>query len=163
MVTLSSQPKSTAVGPDGSVFVAEIAQIEVFRSNQKISDLSVEYGPSSVAVGNETVAVGGEVRAASCCCVSLCSRILKDKKIHLYNWTDDTLKEVGTLEENRGTISAISFSPDGSLLAAGDVSPKLQYYIRMITRNRRVRARSFFITFKSERYFSNILMALYEC
>ncbi|TDL25119.1 WD40 repeat-like protein [Rickenella mellea] len=111
MATLSSQPKSTAVGPDGSVFVAEIAQIEVFRSNQKISELSVEYGPSSVAVGNQTVAVGGE-----------------DKKIYLYSWTGDALKELGTLEENRGTITAISFSPDGSLLAAGDSTGKIVLY-----------------------------------
>jgi hypothetical protein len=31
------------------------------------------------------------------------------------------LKEVGLLEENRGAVSAIAFSPNGTLLAAGDV------------------------------------------
>ena len=32
------------------------------------------------------------------------------------------LKEIAALTGNRGVVSAMAFSPDGSLLSAGDVS-----------------------------------------
>lgn len=42
--------------------------------------------------------------------------------MHLHDWDGKVLKEVGVLENNKGSISALAFSPDGSLLVAGDVS-----------------------------------------
>ena len=49
-------------------------------------------------------------------------RYLQDQKVRLYSWDGKSLKETGLLENNKGSISALAFSPDGSLLAAGDVS-----------------------------------------
>lgn len=43
-------------------------------------------------------------------------------KVRLYDWDGKGLKEVATLESNKGAVSALAFSPNGSLLAAGDVS-----------------------------------------
>jgi WD repeat-containing protein 1 (actin-interacting protein 1) len=40
----------------------------------------------------------------------------------LYNWDGKTFHETGLLEANKGLVSALAFSPDGSKLAAGDVS-----------------------------------------
>jgi hypothetical protein len=40
----------------------------------------------------------------------------------LYEWDGKTLKEVGVLGEARGIVSALAFSPDGKMLAVGDVS-----------------------------------------
>jgi WD repeat-containing protein 1 (actin-interacting protein 1) len=40
----------------------------------------------------------------------------------LHDWDGKILKEVGLLENNKGVISALAFSPDGSMLVAGDVS-----------------------------------------
>ena len=42
-------------------------------------------------------------------------------KVRLYHWDGKTLKEDGVLENNKGVVSALAFSPDGAWLAAGDV------------------------------------------
>ncbi|KAF5389602.1 hypothetical protein D9757_004234 [Collybiopsis confluens] len=104
---LSSQPKSLAVADDGSVFVVEINnRVEVIRSNQKVFDLPTKYTPNSVAVTGSLAAIGGE-----------------DSRVHLYQWDGKSLKEdaVPILEGNKAVVSALAFSPDGNLLAAGDL------------------------------------------
>lgn len=63
-VSTASQPKSVAVAEDTSVFVAEMNNIEVVRSNQKVFDVKPKFTPSAVAVSGSLVAVGGEVRVA---------------------------------------------------------------------------------------------------
>jgi WD40 repeat protein len=45
----------------------------------------------------------------------------QDQKVRLYQWDGKTLKESAVLEGNKGVVSAVAFSPDGSHLAAGDV------------------------------------------
>ncbi|KAJ3933322.1 MAG: WD40-repeat-containing domain protein [Lentinula lateritia] len=105
--SLSSQPKSLAVGDDASVFVAEIKNsIEVIRSNQKIFDLPTKYTPSAIAVKGSLVAIGGE-----------------DSKVHLYQWDGKSLEDdaVPILQGNKAVVSALAFSPDGNLLASGDL------------------------------------------
>ena len=42
--------------------------------------------------------------------------------MYLHDWDGKSFKEAAILENNKGTISALAFSPDGSLLVAGDVS-----------------------------------------
>ena len=42
--------------------------------------------------------------------------------MRLYSWDGKALSEKATLEGNKGTVSALAFSPDGKLLASGDVS-----------------------------------------
>jgi hypothetical protein len=42
--------------------------------------------------------------------------------VRLYEWDGKTLKEVGVLGEARGIVSVLAFSPDGTMLAVGDVS-----------------------------------------
>ena len=46
----------------------------------------------------------------------------KDAKVRLYDWDGKSLKEIGLLEGNKGPISAIRFSPDGTMVVSGDVS-----------------------------------------
>ncbi|KAH7878576.1 WD40-repeat-containing domain protein [Lentinula edodes] len=112
--SLSSQPKSLAVGDDASVFVAEIKNsIEVIRSNQKIFDLSTKYTPSAIAVKGSLVAIGGE-----------------DSKVHLYQWDGKSLEDdaVPILQGNKAVVSALAFSPDGNLLASGDSSGSISLF-----------------------------------
>jgi WD40 repeat protein len=45
----------------------------------------------------------------------------QDQKVRLHEWSGTALKEVALLEGNKGVVSALEFSPDGALLAAGDV------------------------------------------
>lgn len=51
-----------------------------------------------------------------------CQPILQDRKVHLNEWDGKTLKEIVVLEGNQNVVSALAFSPDGKLLASGDVS-----------------------------------------
>lgn len=46
----------------------------------------------------------------------------QDRKLHLNEWDGKTLKETAVLEGNQNTVSSLAFSPDGKLLASGDVS-----------------------------------------
>lgn len=102
----SSQPRSLATTSDSAIVIAENSSIEVIKSNQKVFDItSPKFTPSSAAALGSTVAIGGE-----------------DMKVRLYEWDGKTLKENGTLENNKGVVSALAFSPDGAWLAAGDVS-----------------------------------------
>jgi WD repeat-containing protein 1 (actin-interacting protein 1) len=45
----------------------------------------------------------------------------EDNKIYLYTWSGSELKQEHVLEGNKGPISVLAFSPDGAVLAAGDV------------------------------------------
>lgn len=60
-MSTASQPKSVAVAEDTSVFVAEMNNVEVMRSNQKVFEIAPKYSPSAIAVSGSLVAVGGEV------------------------------------------------------------------------------------------------------
>ena len=60
-LSTKSQPKSVAVGGDGSVFLAEINGLEVVRDNQKTFELSTSFTPSAIDAYGSMVAVGGEV------------------------------------------------------------------------------------------------------
>jgi len=46
----------------------------------------------------------------------------QDRKVHLNEWDGETLKETVVFEGNQNIVSALAFSPDGKLLASGDVS-----------------------------------------
>ena len=50
--------KSISVAHDGSVFVAEINSVEVFRDNQKVFELKSSYAPSAVGASSSVIAVG---------------------------------------------------------------------------------------------------------
>ncbi|KAI0676451.1 WD40 repeat-like protein [Trametes maxima] len=106
--TTASQPKSVAVAADSTAFVLETQNIEAVRSNQKVFDLALKYTPSAIAATGSIVAVGGE-----------------DQKVRLYSWDGKALTESGTLEGNKGTVSALAFAPGGVLLASGDSSGKI--------------------------------------
>ncbi|KAJ7204799.1 WD40 repeat-like protein [Mycena pura] len=109
-IATASQPKSiaSATDGDGTVFVVESGGgVEAIRNNQKVAHLpATHFTPSTVGVsaGGKLVAIGGE-----------------DHKVRLYEWSGTAFTEVGLLEGNKAVISAIEFSPDGALLAAGDL------------------------------------------
>ncbi|KZT65291.1 WD40 repeat-like protein [Daedalea quercina L-15889] len=104
----SSQPKSVAVAADTTVFVAEASLVEAVRSNQKVFELKPKFTPSAVAASGSVIAIGSE-----------------DMKVRVFDWDGQSLTEAATLEGNKGVVSALAFSPDGSFLTAGDSSGKI--------------------------------------
>ena len=54
-----------AASSDGTAFVTELQQIEVYKQCQKITEITADYGPNGVDVsGDRLVAVGGDVSGA---------------------------------------------------------------------------------------------------
>ena len=53
---------------------------------------------------------------------------IQDSKVYLYSTSDLIPHSLPILDKNRAAITALAFSPDGSLLAAGDSNGKIQVY-----------------------------------
>ncbi|EJD38245.1 WD40 repeat-like protein [Auricularia subglabra TFB-10046 SS5] len=111
-VALGGQPKALGALADVA-FVATTAGLAVVKDAQKVLSVKTEFTATSVAAAaGGVVAVGGE-----------------DNKVRLYDWAQGALKPRSTtLEGNRGAVSALAFTPDGALLAAGDSTGKIVVY-----------------------------------
>ncbi|KAJ7917783.1 hypothetical protein B0H13DRAFT_2321993 [Mycena leptocephala] len=101
----------TKNGGKVQVFVVEASGVEAIRNNQKVAHLATKHSPSAVGTSGALVAVGGE-----------------DQKIRPHEWSGTTLKEITVLEGNKGVVAALGFSPDGTLLAAGDSSGRIALF-----------------------------------
>jgi WD40 repeat protein len=122
------------------VFLAEVNGLEVVRDNQKTSELSTSFTPSVLDAHGSLVAVGGEVCcfSHSCTMPAIDGGDTQDAKVRLYNWDGKSLKEAGLLEGNKGPISAVRFSPDGTMVVSGDVSrANCFHFIKLIQSSRR--------------------------
>lgn len=66
----------------------------------------------------------------------------QDNKIHLYSWNGTELSETGALETPRGAVTSLAFSPDSTLLVAGDVGQRsISIPFKMLIRYPRPQAR----------------------
>ncbi|KAJ7269722.1 WD40-repeat-containing domain protein [Mycena rebaudengoi] len=110
-IATAAQPKAITAAADGTVFVVEATGVEAIRSNQKVAQLTTKFTPSAVGTTGTLVAIGAE-----------------DQKVRLYEWNGTAFKELGLLEGNKGVVSALEFSPDGALLAAGDSSGRVALF-----------------------------------
>ncbi|CAG8460177.1 5156_t:CDS:10 [Ambispora gerdemannii] len=113
VVPTGSLPKGIAVSKDDFVFVATIKDVQVFKDGKQISSLAVSFTPGAIAVNHDgtEVAVGGE-----------------DIKVRLYKFSEEKLAEQNQLSSNRSAITALAYSPDGTLLASGDSEGKIYVY-----------------------------------
>jgi len=109
----SGLPRSLSVDSSGICFVATVSDLQIFKAGQQAFTLPVNFSPTSVAV----TAKGDLVASGS-----------EDSIVRLFKTNGTKLDPSTTLEANRSTISALAFSPDGSLLAVGDSSGKIIVY-----------------------------------
>jgi WD40 repeat protein len=111
-VTLKAQPKGVAVATD-AVIVATLSAIEVFSKDKLVSSLPTKnYTPTTVAASKNLVAVGDDANT-----------------VHLLSMDRGfKLTEVAQLQNSTAQITALAFSPSGTLLAAGNSSGKIVVY-----------------------------------
>lgn len=79
----------------------------LLRQGTVASSIDVDYVASAAALspdGDELV-VGG-----------------RNGKLYVYSVKGDTLTQEAVLEKHRGEISAVRYSPDGSMIASGDLN-----------------------------------------
>lgn len=79
----------------------------MLRQGKLVSSIDVDYFASAAALspdGDEAI-VGG-----------------RNGKLYIYSLKGDTLTQEAVLEKHRGEISAVRYSPDGALIASGDLN-----------------------------------------
>jgi WD40 repeat protein len=103
---LNGQPVAAATAAGGDVSaVVTLNAIHLFRGAELVGELSgLAYTPSAVAVlRDEEVAVGAT-----------------DNKIYIYAIQGNTLSQTAVVTGHLGPVTALSYSPSGELLGAGD-------------------------------------------
>lgn len=105
-LALDGPPAALAAGD--AVYVAGVRGLSIDERHIAAADLGFE--PTAVAVARAAIAVGGA-----------------DARVRLYS-ADGALTPLGTLDGARSPITALAFSPDGALLAAGEGSGKIRVY-----------------------------------
>ena len=104
------QPKGVAtIGRQ--VYVATHTGIEMFTRGDKSGDLKTPFSPLTVAASGNLLAVGGD-----------------DNVLHVYSVSSDSLTTSKEIPEASSLITALSFSPDHSMLAAGFSNGKITVY-----------------------------------
>ncbi|RYC66181.1 hypothetical protein CHU98_g39 [Xylaria longipes] len=109
---LSAQPKGVAAA-DGRVYVATIAGVEIYEKGQLVGRLDItDSQPTAIAAHSSFVALGTSSNA-----------------VRLYKFGGgNKLTQVSEAKDSVAQISAVAFSKDGSLLAAGNQNGKIYAY-----------------------------------
>ncbi|KAJ5815325.1 Ribosomal protein S18 [Penicillium riverlandense] len=100
---LTGQPKGIAAG-DSTVLVGAAEAVEIFNDGKKTGEYKTKFAVTTVAAHGAIAAVGGEDGSVEICDVS-----------------SSSLSSRALIKASRNQISTISFSPDASLLAIGDL------------------------------------------
>jgi WD40 repeat protein len=109
---LTAQPKSMA-SADGRLFVATSSAIDIFSKDTRVGTLPIQnFTPTAISAHGSLVAVGSDANT-----------------VHIYAVdSSNKLTEKEKLTNSTAAITTLAFSPDGSLLAAGNSSGKIVVY-----------------------------------
>ncbi|VUC37503.1 unnamed protein product [Clonostachys rosea] len=110
-VQLSAQP-TDASASNGLIYVATASGVSVFSNDKLLKENGLDYTATSIAAAGSIVAVGGNQNAVT---------IYKSS-------SSGSLEKVKEISNPTGSISALSFSKDGSHLAAGNSVGKIYVY-----------------------------------
>ncbi|KAI1502854.1 WD repeat domain-containing protein [Biscogniauxia marginata] len=109
---LSAQPQGVA-SADGRVYVATADGVQIFVKDQLASKLNIsDAQPTAIAAHGSTVVIGTSSNAV---------RVYKAD-------SSNQLAQTGEVKNSTAPISALAFSCDGSLLAAGNTAGKIYAY-----------------------------------
>ena len=110
---LSSQPTTLTCTSDSLVIVAQLESVLVYRDGEEDGELPLKASPSALAAHETTVAIGAS-----------------DSSLRLYNVVPGKApKQSAIIEKVSATpITAIAFSADGNMLAAGTAAGKIYVY-----------------------------------
>ncbi|XXG74227.1 hypothetical protein AAC387_Pa07g3003 [Persea americana] len=108
-IDVGMQPKDLnfALQSPELALVSTDSGVVVLRGSKVVSTINFGYAVTASAIapdGSEAI-VGGQ-----------------DGKLHVYSVSGDTLTEEAVLEKHRGAINVISYSPDASMFASGDLN-----------------------------------------
>ncbi|PYH90669.1 WD40 repeat-like protein [Aspergillus ellipticus CBS 707.79] len=107
---LSGQPKGIAAAND-TVLVGTSESIEIYHDGQKTGEYKPSFSVTTVAAHANIAAVGGE-----------------DSSVQILSLSASSLTPKVDIKVTRNAVSALAFSPDGSLLAAGDSRGRVLVY-----------------------------------
>ncbi|KAF7513201.1 hypothetical protein GJ744_010597 [Endocarpon pusillum] len=110
---LSSQPKALTCTANSMVVVAQLESVIVIRDGEEVGELALKAPPTSLTACGSTVGIGAS-----------------DSSLSIYTVPHDRApKLIASLEKiSAGPLTALSFTPDGSMIAAGDSTGKLFVY-----------------------------------
>eukprot|EP00842_Homolaphlyctis_polyrhiza_P005756 jgi/Hompol1/6181/HPOL_002220-RA len=112
-IATGAVPKGLAAHGDMTIVATVKNEIIVAVNGAKQSSFTTSYAPSGVAISHNgtKAAIGGE-----------------DGIVRIYTISGTSLTETGKLENNKGTITALAYSPDDSLLAVADSQRSVLVY-----------------------------------
>jgi len=118
MVPLKGQPCAMSASGD-LLAVVTADELVLFRGRRQVSSLSLGFSPLCVGLREDLqeLALGGG-----------------DCKTHLYRLSGDALAlQITQIAEipTRSAVSAVAYSPDGALLAVGDVGRQVEVHSRV--------------------------------
>ncbi|OCT48510.1 putative WD repeat-containing protein [Cladophialophora carrionii] len=110
---LSSQPKALTTTADSLVVVAQLESVIVYRDGEEDGELPLKSTPTSLASHGNTVAIGSQ-----------------DSSLRLFAVVPGKApKQIAVVDQvSAHPLTAISFSNDGSLVAAGNSAGKIYVY-----------------------------------
>ncbi|RVX70450.1 hypothetical protein B0A52_05949 [Exophiala mesophila] len=112
-VKLSSQPKALTTTSDGLAIVAQVESVIVYKDGEEDGELPLKSTPTALASSASTVAIGSQ-----------------DSSLRLFSVVPGKApKQIAVVEKVSATpVTALAFSADGSLLAAGTAAGKIYVY-----------------------------------
>ena len=112
-IKLPSQPKGITATSSGHTIVALNDSIAVYAAGKLVSQLPTDFTPGAISAHGASVAVGAANNAV---------------QIYTLDRSSGKLTPSHTLTSSTAAVSALSFSPDGAHLAAGNASGKIVVY-----------------------------------
>ncbi|KAJ1549424.1 WD repeat-containing protein 1 [Cladochytrium tenue] len=105
VVATNGVPNGIAATGPYVVVASGTGHVSLYQDDAIVFSKTFTWTPTAVAISPDAkyVAIGDEA-----------------KVVHIFSFSGDSLDEIQALNNNRGEITSLSFSPDGSMLASAD-------------------------------------------